>query len=102
MAFPPFRQTLSMIFGFVVPSGRDAPRRVRQAVREHLRGALEAKLAADLELLVSEVVTNAVRHGGTGFKDDIDVRVEVVADTVSVCISDSGAGFVPAPSQKKR
>ncbi|HZH24871.1 MAG TPA: ATP-binding protein [Solirubrobacteraceae bacterium] len=84
-----------MVFGFVVPSGEEAPRRVRQAIRERLRGALEVKLAADLELLVSEVVTNAVRHGGSARGDEIDIRVELAGDTVSVCITDTGTGFRP-------
>ena len=89
-------------FGFVVPSGLEAPRRVRHVMRQHLEGALEAKLASDLELLVSEVVTNAVRHGGAGRSDDIDVRVEVAEDTVSVSIVDSGNGFRPAQAPKPR
>lgn len=102
MALREFRQKLSMVFGFVVPSGLEAPRRVRQAVRQHLQGALEAGLAADLELLVSEVVTNAVRHGGSGLRDAIDVRVEVGDDTVSVSISDSGDGFAPGTRPQPR
>jgi anti-sigma regulatory factor (Ser/Thr protein kinase) len=89
-------------FGFVVPSGLEAPRRVRHALREHLEGVLEAKLTADLELLVSEVVANAVRHGGSSRSDDIDVRVEVAGDTVSVWIQDSGQGFKPAQPPQPR
>ncbi len=102
MALREFRQKLSMVFGFVVPNGLEAPRRVRQAVRQQLAGALEAGLAADLELLVSEVVTNAVRHGGSGLRDAIDVRVEVGDDTVSVSISDSGDGFAPGTRPQPR
>lgn len=49
-----------------------------------------------LRLLVSEVVTNAVRHGGASRPVELhatwnsEVRVEV---------SDSGEGFTPAPRQ---
>jgi anti-sigma regulatory factor (Ser/Thr protein kinase) len=89
-------------FGFVVPSGLEAPRHVRHALREHLEGVLEAKLTADLELLVSEVVANAVRYGGSSRSDDIDVRVEVADDTVSVWIQDSGEGFKPDQRPRPR
>ena len=82
-----------MIFGLVVPSELEAPRRVREAVRRELRAALDAQLAADLELLLSEVVTNAVRYGGGGRGDTIDVRVDISDNTVSAYVSDSGAGF---------
>lgn len=91
-----------MVLAFVVPSGVEAPRQVRDEVRRRLQDSLDTPLVTDLELLVSEVVTNAVRYGGGGGADDIGVRVEVTDDGVSVCISDTGTGFSPARQPKPR
>ncbi len=92
-----------MVFGLVVPSEPESPRRVREAVRRELRAALDAQLAADLELLLSEVVANAVRYGGAGRGDDtIDVRVDISDNTVSAYVYDSGAGFPRAHRPEPR
>jgi anti-sigma regulatory factor (Ser/Thr protein kinase) len=50
---------------------------------------------SNLELLISEVVTNAIRHGG----QDSNVKVAVTRreDLVCVQISDAGDGLVPQP-----
>jgi PAS domain S-box-containing protein len=69
--------------------------------------ASEARLALDeidglddatretLRLLVSELVTNAVRHGPSVPGGTIDVRVEATPDTIRVEVRDRGEGFVP-------
>ena len=48
----------------------------------------------DVALLVSELVTNSVRHG-LGPGDEIDVRGYASSDMVRVEVSDGGAGFAP-------
>jgi anti-sigma regulatory factor (Ser/Thr protein kinase) len=48
----------------------------------------------DLRLLVSELVTNSVRHAQT---KDVRLRVTVAGDMVRVEVSDAGRGFSPAP-----
>jgi anti-sigma regulatory factor (Ser/Thr protein kinase) len=85
-----------MVFAFVVNDGPDAPTRARHALRERLRHMLDASTARDLELLISEVVTNAVRYGTAGSADGrghIDVRVEVDSEMINVHIVDPGPGF---------
>ena len=47
-----------------------------------------------LRLLVSEVVTNAVRHGGNG--QPVELRASWNAE-VRVEVSDRGGGFTPTP-----
>jgi signal transduction histidine kinase len=49
-----------------------------------------------VELLVSEVVTNAVRHAGCGAGSLIEVDAECSGDEVRVVVRDGGTG-VPAP-----
>lgn len=84
-----------MVLTFVVSGQKLAPREVRQAVRDHIEHALEQKLAADLELLLTEVVTNAVKYGGSDRSTDIEVSIELSDKLVSVSITDTGGGFTP-------
>src|ERR1700759_3120623 len=44
----------------------------------------------DLQLLVTEIVANAVRHGGVEEDGEIELRVAVRADAVRVEMRDSG------------
>ena len=56
---------------------------------------VEESLAFDVRLLVSELVTNSVRHAQIGPEDSIQLRVEVGDDSVRVEVSDRGPGFDP-------
>lgn len=70
----------------------DAPARARAAV-ERRAGALDASVLSDAKLLVSELVTNSVRHGGPG---PLELRVgRPAGGTLRVDVVDGGAGFVP-------
>jgi anti-sigma regulatory factor (Ser/Thr protein kinase) len=48
----------------------------------------------DLRLVISEVITNAVRHGGEG---DMLVAVTPKAGYLCVQVTDTGDGFAPRP-----
>lgn len=52
-------------------------------------------LLDNVRLLVSELVTNSVRHGGVGSIDPIVVRFAVGARFVRVAVTDHGSGFEP-------
>ena len=47
----------------------------------------------DLRLIVSELVTNAVRHSGQGDGAEIEMRVELHAGYVRIEVIDGGPGF---------
>ncbi|HEV7888004.1 MAG TPA: ATP-binding protein, partial [Acidimicrobiales bacterium] len=47
-----------------------------------------------VELIVSELVTNAVRHGSLGTEDRVDVELAVSDQAVSGCVRDRGPAFV--------
>jgi anti-sigma regulatory factor (Ser/Thr protein kinase) len=47
----------------------------------------------DVRLLVSELLTNSVKHGGTARRDAIEMTVEVGSDSVRVNVRDAGRGF---------
>jgi anti-sigma regulatory factor (Ser/Thr protein kinase) len=91
-----------MVFAFAVPASPQAPARVRSELRERLHRTLEPGTAGDLELLLSEVVTNAVRYGGIGGQATIDVRIQIDDDIVSADITDSGRGFVARQPPRPR
>jgi anti-sigma regulatory factor (Ser/Thr protein kinase) len=58
---------------------------------------VESELMADVRLLVSELVTNSVRHSAMLATDTVGLDVVVDADTIHVQVCDSGTGFEPRP-----
>jgi anti-sigma regulatory factor (Ser/Thr protein kinase) len=77
----------------------EAPADARSSVRDLFRGLVATdrerviSLADDVELVVSELVTNAVVHG-TG---PITLRVRVIDRFVSVGVQDCGSGVPRLP-----
>jgi anti-sigma regulatory factor (Ser/Thr protein kinase) len=51
----------------------------------------------DLRLLVSELVTNSVRHAGLARSQAIELKVTLLPETVRVEVNDPGSGFQPTP-----
>src|SRR3954447_16244118 len=74
--------------------GRGAPGLARTALRS-LNGSL-AGHGHSVRLLVSELVTNAVRHAGTGPEGAIRVRLECSTGRVRGEVIDDGPGFEPS------
>jgi anti-sigma regulatory factor (Ser/Thr protein kinase) len=68
--------------------------RARERVIVLAEPFVEGERIADLRLVISEVITNAVRHGGSG-----DVVVGVMAKQGYLCVqvTDTGDGFAPRP-----
>lgn len=67
----------------------------RNALRS-LESELEEPLLADLRLLVTELVTNSVRHGDLDQRGGwIRVSISVSPARVRVDVTDSGIGFRP-------
>ena len=64
-----------------------APRRARDELR---RIALSDATRADAALVVSELVTNAVRHSGSGPDDAIDLRVSRIPGGIVISVRDAG------------
>jgi anti-sigma regulatory factor (Ser/Thr protein kinase) len=59
---------------------------------------VDESLAFDVRLLVSELVTNSVRHAQVGPESSILLRVAIADEHVRVEVLDSGPGFDP-PAQ---
>jgi serine/threonine-protein kinase RsbW len=77
-----------------LPYSPTAPADARRAL-DVLRGTVAPEVLARLRLLVSELVTNAVRHGRPVEGDGVELRVEVDAERARVEVADGGGGFVP-------
>ena len=83
-----------------LPGGLDAPSRARKALLS-LDGTF-GRAHDDVMLLVTELVTNAVRHAGADEDRVIDLEVEVARRHVRVAVTDPGGGFVPVPAPRPR
>lgn len=74
-------------------AGVDSPKEARTAVLNC--GLPRARNTQDLALMVSELVTNAVRHG-TGPGGELILRVDLRRDTVHVEVEETGlVGWPP-------
>ena len=72
-----------------LPRARVAPGDARRVLRNLCANHVEADLLVDAELLVSELVTNAIRHG----EGDITLCARVDDDRLVVEVIDQGSGF---------
>jgi anti-sigma regulatory factor (Ser/Thr protein kinase) len=77
----------------------DAPAAARRALEEFTSDVPERRMR-DVRLLVSELVTNAVRHAGLAAEDRIRLLVQLRERVLRVEVHDPGSGFelrVPSP-----
>ena len=79
-----------------LPLRPEAPSRARAVIGEEL-GTLSAKVREDATLLVSELITNAVRHAPASERPEVELRIRNEAGRVRVVVADPGVGFVPSP-----
>jgi len=79
-----------------LPGTPDAPARARAALA-HLESFVSDAVQSDLRLLVTELVSNSVRHAGLGPSDRLTVEAAVRPGRIRVEVSDPGPGFEVAP-----
>jgi anti-sigma regulatory factor (Ser/Thr protein kinase) len=85
---------LSRELTFELTGGPYAVTAARLALSE-LDELVHESLAFDVRLLVSELVTNSVRHAEIGPEDSITLNVAVDDGNVRVEVMDNGPGFDP-------
>src|SRR4051812_39698346 len=98
-------QPFGMLAEIALPTGSGAPGAARMVVAHCLTGLVSRQILLDAQLLVSEVVTNSVRHGELSDGDSVLVRVYVAAESVRFEIVNPGsAGAVTArpPDRQSR
>jgi len=81
--------------------GPEAVAAARRAL-DGLEGRIPDRHLGSLRLLVSELVTNAVRHAGLSEEDEIGLKVTVSARAVGTEITDPGVGFSPSAVDSPR
>ena len=79
--------------------GPEAIPAARKAL-DGLSGLVERPVWEDLRLLVTEVVTNGVRHGSE--RGTVDMVVKLDDEKVKVEVSDAGRGFSPPEAPMPR
>jgi len=85
---------VSRELSFELTGGPYAVTAARLALSE-LDDLLDESTAFDIRLLVSELVTNSVRHAEVGPEDSIQLNVALEGENVRVEVVDYGPGFEP-------
>jgi anti-anti-sigma factor len=88
-----------------LPRDPQSPSRARAEIRELMAGSVDEVQFANLVLLTSELVTNAVVHPQSAGETPIGLRITTYEDGVRVEVEDAGEGFDPAapsPDESER
>jgi anti-sigma regulatory factor (Ser/Thr protein kinase) len=78
-----------------LPVAADAPGSARRAF-DAIHHGLDPELEYTVKLLISELVSNSVKHCGQG---SVQVEIEADGGSVRVDVIDAGPTFVPAPRE---
>jgi anti-sigma regulatory factor (Ser/Thr protein kinase) len=92
------RQPVNENLSLRVPGGPDAAARARREL-SRIRADLDPSLAETLRLLVTELVSNAVKHAAA---ETVSLKVLVGRKAVFTEVKDSGPGFDPAEAGEPR
>lgn len=87
---------------FELAGGADAPGIARVEIAELLADRISPADLLDVTVLVSEVVTNAVRHGHADARDSVVVHVAIAADLLRIEVCDHGPGFSQPANPRRR
>lgn len=80
---------------FRITGGPQAPLAARARVSETFASRLDKPVVDNMRLLVSELVTNCVLHGGASPRGEITVRAKVGEDRVRTEVCHDAPRFVP-------
>jgi anti-sigma regulatory factor (Ser/Thr protein kinase) len=81
-----------MSFQITVPAGPAAPATVRHALMLWLGARATNGLLTDAPLVVSELVTNSMRHAETAGEATIHVWAQLAHDVLRIEVEDTGTG----------
>jgi anti-sigma regulatory factor (Ser/Thr protein kinase) len=83
---------------FRFPAAADAPGRARAAAESTLQDGYPDLVETSL-LLISELVTNCVRHGELSPDKQIELKITTYSDGLKIDIVDPGVGFRYKPRE---
>ena len=79
-----------------LPGGSEAPRAARHALAAALDGRVGQRVEGDALIVLSELVTNAIRHGGAqDASDAVAVHAALRDSALRLEVTDPGPGFEP-------
>ena len=85
-----------------LPPTDEAPSLARHAFLNALAPLLDEPEIELIEVLVSELVSNAIAHAGLGEEDSVLLHLALAPERVRVEVCDGGAGFTRAELDKPR
>ena len=88
------RPEMTSMLDVVVPAGPEGAGVARQQLSRFERG-LGRELMDNLRLMVSELVTNSIRHAGLARGTSIGLKVQRRGGRIRVEVEDPGPGFEP-------
>ena len=91
--------SFSDAFIFIVAGGPRAPSEARRQLDEQLEGRIPAALIETARLLVSELVTNCVQHGGATARHSIEVSGSLLRRTLWLEVASDGPAFRHSPTR---
>ncbi|MGH2894538.1 MAG: ATP-binding protein [Solirubrobacteraceae bacterium] len=77
-----------------IPGGAGAPGRARRLTSHHLMH-VDRTIASDAELIVSELVTNSVRHAGVESDRMVTLGLLLLDEHLRITVTDPGCDFEP-------
>lgn len=83
---------------FSVPGGNGAASMARRSILS-IEAGLPLAVRHRVALVLSELVANAVQHGGAGPMESVHVRVETAAGRIRVEVLDPGRGADDPPAR---
>jgi len=84
------------LLALTLPGGPLAPRAARTRLAAALGGRMAERAEADALIVLSELVTNAIRHGGARTEaDPVGVHAALLPSALRLEVTDPGAGFEP-------
>jgi anti-sigma regulatory factor (Ser/Thr protein kinase) len=97
-----WRADIVVTHRFELAGGPDAPGAARATAGELLPEHLDEDDVVDVVVLLSELVTNAVRHGGAHACETIVVHLAIAPHVLRVEVCDRGPGFAPLAAPRPR
>ena len=76
-----------------LPAAPESVSAARRVAEKALEGGGSPQVAAKLLLMISELVTNSLRHAGLSGEDSIGVTIDAMGPAIRVEVSDPGPGF---------
>jgi PAS domain S-box-containing protein len=84
------------VLALALPGGVLAPRAAREALEQALAGRVGAGVQGDALIIASELVTNAIRHGGARTDaDEVSIHLALLPAGLRIEVTDPGPGFEP-------